>query len=171
MEKTVLIPMPGRLPVHKIIEAVCARHGLTRSQLTQRCRQRYIAHPRQQAMWLIDRFRPEVSFNTIARVLGLTDHTTVIHGLDAVQDRIEVDPDELQDITAICYSLGKDVPEGPRKSRLTPEEIARRSLMGIKSAALARRRRWEESTAGLLDTAKPVLHGSLAGGASAGDAR
>lgn len=142
MVETVLIPLPERISFSRILSVVCEWHGLNRRDLVERNRIYRIAHPRQQVMWMMDRLRPDVGFGVVARLLGLRDHTSVIHGVNAVDRRIALDPDERGDIEGILEQLGVEIEIGPRKMRLSDEEIARRSDRGRLSAlAKARRKR------------------------------
>lgn len=73
-----LQPISGRA----IAIAIADAYGITLAELKSDRRWRHLAHARQHAMYLM-RSHTRLSFNGIARVLGRTDHTTVIHGIHA----------------------------------------------------------------------------------------
>jgi chromosomal replication initiator protein len=81
------IPTATRLPtMREICSLVADRYGLTVDDLIGQSRARHIAHPRQEAMYLMYEQRWAVSGNRrysmpqIGRFLGGRDHTTVLHG-------------------------------------------------------------------------------------------
>jgi chromosomal replication initiator protein len=69
-----------------IIKEVAARHDLTVEELKSTSRARRLAWPRQEAMYEL-RMRTKLSYPQIARFLGLTDHTTALHGVKAHKRR------------------------------------------------------------------------------------
>lgn len=82
-----------RLPNYKgrartLLEAVAADYGLTPDDLTGPCRMHRIAHPRQELMWLLYR-QGNMSLPQIGRFLGGRNHTTIKHGVERHQERIE----------------------------------------------------------------------------------
>lgn len=70
----------------EIIEDVAQRHDLTVALLQSKHRMRSIAHPRQEAMYLL-RATGRWSLPQIGRVLGCRDHTTVLFGIRAFERR------------------------------------------------------------------------------------
>lgn len=83
---------PPRLTMKAIIAEVATRHGLTAAELCSSSTAHYIAHPRQEAMYLMRQVQgpaggPRWSLAAIARALGGMDHTTVLHGIRAHKKR------------------------------------------------------------------------------------
>lgn len=75
------------MKMREIAEIVAEKHGLTYSQLVHGNRSRKFSWPRQEAMWLM-RKNGDWSWMQIATCLGLSDHTTVIHGVGAYERRL-----------------------------------------------------------------------------------
>ena len=75
------------ITIGAVVNAVAQHYGLSLNELYGRTRARYISHPRQLAMW-IARKRTGASLPQIARALHRADHTTVLHGTRAVEDRL-----------------------------------------------------------------------------------
>ena len=76
-------------PASQIIAEVAQAHGISVREMRSATRQRVIAWARQEAMWRMRR-ETKASYQTIARLLGLADHTTARHGALAHQARLEV---------------------------------------------------------------------------------
>jgi chromosomal replication initiation ATPase DnaA len=78
--------------MRSIAAAVAEAYGLTVEELRGQCRERSVAHPRQEAMWrmrqvLDEDGRPRYSLPQIGNFLGHRDHTTVLHGVRAYEKR------------------------------------------------------------------------------------
>jgi len=79
--------MPPRAKTpSQIIAEVAAKHGLTVKEITSRNRTWRVSHPRQEAMYELYT-RTKLSLPQVARKLGLTDHSTVMHGIRAHEAR------------------------------------------------------------------------------------
>lgn len=63
-----------------IIDRVAHRYDLTRADILGPATPRYIAMPRQEAMALVRKERPHLSYPAIGRIFGHRDHTTIMHG-------------------------------------------------------------------------------------------
>ena len=74
--------------IQNIIDATAEVHGLTPDDLIGPRRHRFIAWPRQQAMYLARKLLPQ-SLPWIGRKMGNRDHTTILHGWNAVNSRLE----------------------------------------------------------------------------------
>lgn len=77
-----------------IVDAVAKHHGLTVEQLRGPSRKFFIAHPRQEAMWLMRQVkdwqgRNRYSLPQIGEFMGARDHTTILHGVRAHQARVD----------------------------------------------------------------------------------
>lgn len=79
------VPAP-RLTMREIAMSVAEKYGLTLLDLMGESRLARIAHPRQEAMWLI-RQGGRCSLPMIGRFFG-RDHTTILHGVRAHELRI-----------------------------------------------------------------------------------
>lgn len=67
---------------NRILSQVTDKHGLYLSALTSPARDKPLSRARQEAMYRLRKELP-LSYPRIARVLGRSDHTTVIHGIKA----------------------------------------------------------------------------------------
>lgn len=81
------IAMPSDT-IRECIELAADNHNITVTALKSQCRIRKIAWARQEACWRLRNLtyldgRPRLSFPRIAQLVGLTDHTTVIHAVRA----------------------------------------------------------------------------------------
>jgi len=72
----------------EIIKSVARSNGIALSDLRNPCRARRYSWPRQEAMWRLRRERA-LSWQQIANLVGVSDHTTVIHGYRAYEQRIK----------------------------------------------------------------------------------
>lgn len=84
---------PASVTMRAIAELVAERYGLTLDDLKGQRRSRRIAHPRQEAMWLMRQVRfsdgrQRYSFPMIGDFLGGRDHTTIQHGCRAYAARL-----------------------------------------------------------------------------------
>lgn len=82
--------------VDSVLKAIAALHEVTVADLLGQSRERRIAHPRQEAMYLLRSVmapdgRPKYSLPDIGRAIGGRDHTTVLHGVRAHAARSRVD--------------------------------------------------------------------------------
>ncbi len=77
-----------------ILDKVChAHHVGYLDVIGPKRKSNQISHARQEAMWLI-RKELDYSYTHIASFLSNRDHTTIIHGVRAVEARIAADPSE-----------------------------------------------------------------------------
>lgn len=76
------------LDTAKVIRrAVASKHGMTLNDLDSACRYHRIVLARQEAMYLIARNCPSISFPRMGRLFGGRDHTTCLHGVLKHGDR------------------------------------------------------------------------------------
>lgn len=80
------------MTAREIIEMVAECHGYTREDLIGPSRLREIAWPRQEAMYVI-RQVTGYSYPAIGRILGGRDHTTIIKGREACEERMKRKPE------------------------------------------------------------------------------
>ncbi len=81
----------AQVTLQTIIEAVTRHYDVKLSDLQSKRRQKSIAEPRQVCMWLA-RKRTRFSLQEIGGYFGGRDHTTVMHSIRTVDDRIAIDP-------------------------------------------------------------------------------
>jgi chromosomal replication initiator protein len=90
--------------VQDVIDAVTAYYKVTEKALSGRERKRDIVVPRQVAMYLL-RESTQASLVDIGRHLGGRDHTTVMHGLEKIEQGLERDSTLRSQVMAIRESL------------------------------------------------------------------
>jgi len=89
---TVVDPRTSQVKLQTIIDAVTLHYNVKLSDLQSKSRQKSIAEPRQVCMWLA-RKRTRFSLQEIGGYFGGRDHTTVMHSIRTVDDRISTDSD------------------------------------------------------------------------------
>jgi chromosomal replication initiator protein len=98
------IEVRRRLTVKLIQETVANYYGLHTTHMTGQSKESRHARPRQVAMYLaremIGRSTPD-----IGRMFGGRDHTTVLHALSAVRDRMATDGELADDIDELKARL------------------------------------------------------------------
>ncbi|NMB42859.1 MAG: chromosomal replication initiator protein DnaA [Clostridiales bacterium] len=73
-----------------IMDLVSEHYGITTQEIVSSNKSRNIAFPRQICMYLCRRYT-ELSLADIGNVLGKRDHTTILHGVDKVENTIKED--------------------------------------------------------------------------------
>ncbi|HLK09895.1 MAG TPA: chromosomal replication initiator protein DnaA [Candidatus Binatia bacterium] len=73
--------------VERIVGEVCLHYKVTRAEIVSPSREARIAVPRQVAMYLCRR-HTDVSLREIGAHLGRRDHSTVLHALSAIEERL-----------------------------------------------------------------------------------
>lgn len=81
-------PEDHRISVREIIEETAAKHGVSIVDIKSRRRARHLVLARHEAMWRARHETPH-SYPLIGRWMGGRDHTTVIHGVNKHQSRID----------------------------------------------------------------------------------
>lgn len=90
LAKGVTTPGPSRPQLATVaIGAVARQHGLLPEELTGRSRARHIIPARQEAMWMVHR-RAGLPLTATGDLFD-RDHTTVLHGVRRVEQRIRED--------------------------------------------------------------------------------
>jgi chromosomal replication initiator protein len=87
---TDLLPRRSEVKPDEIIRKVAETFGISIEQILGRDRSRYIALPRQIAMYIL-RQEANISLPQIGEALGGRDHTTIMYGCDKVADLLERD--------------------------------------------------------------------------------
>ena len=94
-----------RLSVEEIIKAVCATYDVTYEDIQSNNRPQPLATARQVAMFLARKLTGN-STPTVANAFK-RNHTTIIHGTQAIQKRIDVEPELKKTIEQITEQLGR----------------------------------------------------------------
>jgi chromosomal replication initiator protein len=81
-----LVTFKPRMTVKRIQEVAAAYYGIPLMEMTSSRRAAHIAQPRQVAMYLARELTP-LSLPSIGRFFGDRDHTTILHGIRAVERR------------------------------------------------------------------------------------
>lgn len=87
-----------------IIDVVADHFNISKEDITSRKRNSEYVIPRQIIMYLC-RHMTDATFQMIAAYLGKKDHTTIIHGVEKIEDKIESDVDLRNKIETIRKKL------------------------------------------------------------------
>lgn len=98
------IRQPTKVTVEQVIAAVSTYYNVSTEQMIGKTRSRAIAYPRQIAMYLC-RTETDASFPQIGRRLGKRDHTTIMHGFEKIDSRVDMDSNLRRDILEIKAAL------------------------------------------------------------------
>ena len=112
---------PDMKSVHSIIKVVAEHYGLTRAELCSDRRFKRLVWPRQVAFWIANRCT-RFSLPEIGRRFGNRDHTTVIHGIQRVDQMLDTRPDlraEIDELIRRTMRLEAEPPPAP----LLPEIV------------------------------------------------
>jgi hypothetical protein len=90
--------------VQQILEIVCRATGITEKQMLSKSRERRIVIPRQVFCWLAAKYSNE-SLVEIARFLGGKHHTTIMHSIQQVNDKIDIYDEATMEVMDICVNL------------------------------------------------------------------
>ncbi|MBD3838140.1 helix-turn-helix domain-containing protein [Brevundimonas sp.] len=90
-----------RVLIRSVIETAARLEGMTVDEIMARDQSRAVARPRQRAMYVARRLRPEVSLPRLGRIFGGRDHTTVRHAIEVVERRISTDEEEAQAVNGL----------------------------------------------------------------------
>ena len=93
------------LTIDDIIRVVSSHYDVTEQQIKGRLRKREIVLPRQVIMYLADK-HIRMPASRIGRCVGGRDHSTVLHSLHLIADKIKNDRDFCCEIQAIEQELG-----------------------------------------------------------------
>lgn len=94
-----------RLSIQEIIKAVCATYDVSYADMLKNNRTQPLATARQVAMFLTRKLTGN-STPTVANEFK-RNHTTVLHGTEAIQKRIDVEPELKRTIEQITEQLGR----------------------------------------------------------------
>jgi chromosomal replication initiator protein len=78
------IKVEENLSPSKIIDLVCTHFKIKKEELKKQDRSKRVAYPRQICMYLL-RKHTDLNYTDIAHLLGRKDHTTIIHGVEKIE--------------------------------------------------------------------------------------
>jgi len=84
------------LSPNKIIDSVCQHFKIKKEEIKKQDRSRKIAYPRQVCMYLL-RKHTDLNYVDIARLLNRKDHTTIIHGVEKIEEEIKSSNGEINE--------------------------------------------------------------------------
>lgn len=85
-----ILPAPPMTPLQAIGRAAAIEYGIPASEIFGSSRLKHIVRPRQLAFWVAHR-DTDASLPDIGRAFGGRDHTTILHGIRAVEARMTPD--------------------------------------------------------------------------------
>lgn len=105
--KDIIYPdKPVELTPTYIIESVCDDYNITMEDMCSKKRNAELVEPRQIAMYLC-RELTDYSLSDIGKILGKKDHTTVIHGVNKIEELMKQDSEITNKISSIRSRLTK----------------------------------------------------------------
>src|SRR5262249_20643622 len=105
-------PRPARITVQAIQALVCEQFGITRDELLSAERAARLVWPRQVAMYLARRHTDE-TLPSIGKQFGGRTHTTVMHAVRKTTQRLSVDTEASEAVSALSGRLL--LPAGDRR--------------------------------------------------------
>jgi chromosomal replication initiator protein len=90
--------------IKRIQATVAAHYDIPAYEMVSARRAREVAHPRQVAMFLTRELTPK-SLPDIGRYFGGRDHTTVMHALAAVTERMSINDEIAEDVAMLRRAL------------------------------------------------------------------
>lgn len=101
--------------INEVIKAVAIVWEVTEAHIISNRRTVAVTEPRFAAMYLIRQALPKLALKTVAERLGLTDHSTVIHGKARCVELMDVYPKYAYKVTQasdlLCESIGHLIEE------------------------------------------------------------
>ncbi len=102
-----LVDLVGRrthITPSQVIEVVAKYYNISVPEIVSASRSRELVQPRQVAMYLI-RQETDASLPEIGGLLGGRDHTTVIHGVERIKERLENEEQLRRDVMSVREQL------------------------------------------------------------------
>lgn len=93
------------LTVDDILECVCKCYDVTPNAVKGHSRKHELVIPRQLTMFLTKKYT-NIPATRIGRLLGSRDHSTVLHSISKVEERLDKDADFVQKVDDIVKKLG-----------------------------------------------------------------
>lgn len=104
-----LVGKRAHITPSQVVETVAKYFNVSVSEIVSASRSKELVQPRQIAMYLV-RQETDSSLPEIGALLGGRDHTTVIHGVDRVKDRLETEDQLRRDVMSIREMVYQNVP-------------------------------------------------------------
>ncbi|HQW36986.1 MAG TPA: chromosomal replication initiator protein DnaA [Thermoflexales bacterium] len=104
-----LVGKRAHITPSQVVETVAKYFNVSVSEIVSPSRSKELVQPRQIAMYLV-RQETDSSLPEIGALLGGRDHTTVIHGVDRVKDRLETEDQLRRDVMSIREMVYQNVP-------------------------------------------------------------
>lgn len=101
----VFSPPPKKVTVDLIQKTVAAHYHISQAEMLSDRRARYVARPRQVAMWLCKKLTTR-SLPDLGRRFGNRDHTTVLHAIRRIEALRETDHFLRYDCAVLLDKLG-----------------------------------------------------------------
>ncbi len=99
-----LVGRRAHISPSQVIETVAKYYSISVPEMVSPSRNRELVQPRQIAMYLI-RQETDASLPEIGSLLGGRDHTTIIHGVERVKDRLENEEGLRRDVMSVREQL------------------------------------------------------------------
>lgn len=103
-----LVGRRSHITPSQVIETCAKFYNISVPEIVSASRSREMVQPRQVAMYLI-RQETDASLPEIGGLLGGRDHTTVIHGIDRIKERLETEDNLRRDVMSIREALAQNV--------------------------------------------------------------
>lgn len=103
-----LVGRRSHITPSQVIETCAKFYNISVPEIVSASRSRELVQPRQIAMYLI-RQETDASLPEIGGLLGGRDHTTVIHGIDRIKERLETEDNLRRDLMSIREALAQNV--------------------------------------------------------------
>jgi len=92
------------LTIDDILEKVCQHYGVSQQNVYSKSRKRDYVQVRQISMYLAQKYT-KMPASRIGQLIGGRDHSTVLHSCNAVEQRLKVDKQFVEDINSIEQSF------------------------------------------------------------------
>lgn len=102
----------------RVRDCVAEMMGVVPGAMVSHGRRQEIADIRQIGYWVMHKSFPSLSFTQIGKVFGGRDHSTIIHGVNKVEDRRADDPDYREVVDAIFDKI-----DSPMSAVVLSEEV------------------------------------------------
>lgn len=100
--------IPNAYGVSDVISEVCNYYATTPDKLEFMSRRREVVYPKQLLHWMLKNrvVRNNLSLTQIGKLTGGQDHSTVLHSVKSISDRINTERDFREDVMQLCNKLG-----------------------------------------------------------------
>jgi chromosomal replication initiator protein len=99
-----LVGKRAHITPSQVIETVAKYYSISVPEMVSPSRNKELVQPRQVAMYLI-RQETDASLPEIGGLLGGRDHTTILHGVERVKDRLEAEEQLRRDVMSVREQL------------------------------------------------------------------